>query len=94
MLLQPPTITTTNIETLLVATEKEDKIAPPPEHIQDKVAFIFNNLAQVNLPQKVSVITDMFFWTVYLKKLVLTLSLSSGTIQVLRKSEIVTVTFV
>lgn len=49
-----PTITTTNIETLLVATEKEEKITPPPEQIQDKVAFIFNNLAQVNLPQKVS----------------------------------------
>ncbi|KAK8742070.1 hypothetical protein OTU49_002091, partial [Cherax quadricarinatus] len=49
---QQPTITTTNIETLLVATEKEEKITPPPEHIQDKVAFIFNNLAQVNLPQK------------------------------------------
>ncbi|KAG0726556.1 CCR4-NOT transcription complex subunit 1 [Chionoecetes opilio] len=52
-----PTITTTNIETLLVATEKEEKITPPPEHIQDKVAFIFNNLAQVNLPQKVRVDT-------------------------------------
>ncbi|KAG7168806.1 CCR4-NOT transcription complex subunit 1-like 2, partial [Homarus americanus] len=49
---QQPTITTTNIETLLVATEKEEKITPPPEHIQDKVGFIFNNLAQVNLPQK------------------------------------------
>lgn len=47
-----PTITTTNIETLLVATEKEEKVTPPPEHIQDKIAFIFNNLSQVNLPQK------------------------------------------
>ncbi|XP_042855455.1 CCR4-NOT transcription complex subunit 1-like isoform X4 [Penaeus japonicus] len=47
-----PTITTTNIETLLVATEKEEKITPPPEHMQDKIAFIFNNLSQVNLPQK------------------------------------------
>lgn len=47
-----PTMTTTNIETLLVATEKEEKITPPPEHIQDKIAFIFNNLSQVNLPQK------------------------------------------
>ncbi|XP_064089393.1 CCR4-NOT transcription complex subunit 1-like [Macrobrachium nipponense] len=49
-----PTMTTTNIETLLVATEKEEKITPPPEHIQDKIAFIFNNLSQVNLPQKVN----------------------------------------
>lgn len=47
-----PTMTTTNIETLLVATEKEEKITPPPEHMQDKIAFIFNNLSQVNLPQK------------------------------------------
>ncbi|KAK7066940.1 CCR4-NOT transcription complex subunit 1 [Halocaridina rubra] len=47
-----PTMTTTNIETLLVATEKEEKVTPPPEHIQDKIAFIFNNLSQVNLPQK------------------------------------------
>lgn len=53
--IQQPTITTTNIETLLVATEKEEKITPPPEHMQDKIAFIFNNLSQVNLPQKVSV---------------------------------------
>ncbi|XP_076065903.1 CCR4-NOT transcription complex subunit 1 isoform X3 [Oratosquilla oratoria] len=47
-----PTMTTTNIETLLVATEKEEKINPPPDHMQEKIAFIFNNLSQVNLPQK------------------------------------------
>ena len=45
-----PTIATTNIETLLGATETEEKA--PPEHIQDKISFIFNNLSQVNLPQK------------------------------------------
>lgn len=69
-----PTITTTNIETLLVATEKEEKITPPPEHIQDKVAFIFNNLAQVNLPQKVSILISLSSesyvgrWIVLLRK--------------------------
>lgn len=43
----------TNIDTLLVATEKEEKIIAPPEGMQDKIAFIFNNLSQLNLQPKV-----------------------------------------
>ncbi|XP_075733812.1 CCR4-NOT transcription complex subunit 1 isoform X1 [Rhipicephalus microplus] len=42
----------TNIDTLLVATQKDDKLLIPPEAVQDKVAFIINNLSQMNLPQK------------------------------------------
>ncbi|CAG0883626.1 unnamed protein product [Darwinula stevensoni] len=49
---RPSIANTTNIDTLLVATEKEDKVAVPPEQLQDRVAFIFNNLSQVNLQQK------------------------------------------
>jgi len=37
----------------LVATEENDKIIAPPENVQDKIAFIFNNLSQVNLQTKV-----------------------------------------
>lgn len=48
---KPSIANATNIDTLLVATEKDEKIAPP-ESVQDKVAFIINNLAQVNLNQK------------------------------------------
>lgn len=49
---RPSIANATNISTLLVATEKDEKITPPPEVIQDKTAFIFNNLNQMNLPQK------------------------------------------
>lgn len=43
----------TNINTLLVATaDREEKITPPPDAIQDKTAFIFNNLSQLNLTAK------------------------------------------
>jgi len=45
----------TNIDTLLVATEKEEKIIAPPEGMQDKIAFIFNNLSQLNLQTKVRI---------------------------------------
>lgn len=51
--LQPSIANTTNIDTLLVATEKDDKLIVPPENLQDKIAFIFNNLSQVNLQSKV-----------------------------------------
>lgn len=44
----------TNIDTLLVATEKEEKMTAPPESLQDKIAFIFNNLSQLNLQSKVN----------------------------------------
>ncbi|KAG0416949.1 hypothetical protein HPB47_006047 [Ixodes persulcatus] len=42
----------TNIDTLLGATEKDDKLVIPPESVQDRVSFIINNLSQMNLPQK------------------------------------------
>lgn len=43
----------TNIDTLLVANETEsDKIVTPPDSVQDKTAFIFNNLSQLNLTSK------------------------------------------
>eukprot|EP00061_Rhincodon_typus_P016630 g44942.t1 len=48
-----PSINTTNIETLLVATDQAERIVEPPENIQEKVAFIFNNLSQSNMTQKV-----------------------------------------
>ncbi|XP_048461853.1 CCR4-NOT transcription complex subunit 1 isoform X6 [Rhincodon typus] len=51
--LQEPSINTTNIETLLVATDQAERIVEPPENIQEKVAFIFNNLSQSNMTQKV-----------------------------------------
>lgn len=50
---QPSIANTTNIDTLLVATEKDDKLIIPPENLQDKIAFIFNNLSQINLQTKV-----------------------------------------
>ncbi|XP_067853724.1 CCR4-NOT transcription complex subunit 1 isoform X1 [Heptranchias perlo] len=49
----PPSINTTNIETLLVATDQAERIVEPPENVQEKVAFIFNNLSQSNMTQKV-----------------------------------------
>lgn len=43
----------TNINTLLVATaDREEKITLPPDPIQDKTAFIFNNLSQINMQAK------------------------------------------
>lgn len=49
---RPSIANATNIDTLLVATEKEEKITSPPESLQDKTAFIFNNLSQLNLQTK------------------------------------------
>lgn len=43
----------TNITTLLVANaDYEEKLNIPPDTIQDKTAFIFNNLSQLNLQTK------------------------------------------
>ncbi|XP_054715657.1 CCR4-NOT transcription complex subunit 1-like [Uloborus diversus] len=53
---KPSIANATNIDTLLVATEKDEKLVVPPEAVQDKVAFIVNNLSQSNLTQK----TDEF----------------------------------
>nr|XP_033490612.1 CCR4-NOT transcription complex subunit 1 isoform X7 [Epinephelus lanceolatus] len=49
----PPSINTTNIDTLLVATDQTERIVEPPENVQEKIAFIFNNLSQSNMTQKV-----------------------------------------
>ncbi|KAJ1081954.1 hypothetical protein NDU88_002126 [Pleurodeles waltl] len=49
----PPSINTTNIDTLLVATDQTERIMEPPENVQEKIAFIFNNLSQSNMTQKV-----------------------------------------
>lgn len=49
---RPSIAIATNIDTLLTATDREEKINAPPEAIQDKTAFIFNNLSQLNLQTK------------------------------------------
>lgn len=49
---RPSIANATNIDTLLTATDREEKINAPPEPIQDKTAFIFNNLSQLNLQSK------------------------------------------
>ena len=64
---QPSIANTTNIDTLLVATPKEE-IPEPAEQVQDKVAFVFNNLSQVNLVQKVS--APQIYYTESQKKLI------------------------
>lgn len=61
----PSVANATNIDTLLVATDKEEKITTPPEALQDKTAFIFNNLSQLNLQQKCDEIREIVteeFW--------------------------------
>lgn len=42
----------TNIDTLLANREGTDNILVPPESLQDKVFFIFNNLSQANMDTK------------------------------------------
>lgn len=43
----------TNIDTLLVATnDRDEKMTLPPDSVQDKTAFIFNNLSQINMTTK------------------------------------------
>lgn len=49
---RPSIANATNIDTLLTATDREEEIIAPPENIQDKTAFIFNNLSQLNLQTK------------------------------------------
>ncbi len=48
----------TNIKTLVSASEMEDveQILDPPESVQEKVAFMFNNLSQANLNKKVNIL--------------------------------------
>ncbi|KAF2893609.1 hypothetical protein ILUMI_12564 [Ignelater luminosus] len=56
---RPSIANATNIDTLLVATEKEEKVISPPESLQDKTAFIFNNLSQLNLQSKCDELRDL-----------------------------------
>lgn len=50
----------TNIDTLLVANNEEcEKIIMPPDTVQDKTAFIFNNLSQLNLSSKCEEIKEI-----------------------------------
>jgi CCR4-NOT transcription complex subunit 1 len=50
----------TNIDTLLVASsDREEKINVPPDAVQEKTAFIFNNLSQLNLTTKCEEIKDI-----------------------------------
>lgn len=56
---RPSIANATNIDTLLVATEKDEKITAPPESLQDKTAFIFNNLSQLNLQTKCDELRDI-----------------------------------
>lgn len=48
---KPSIATATNIDTLLAGQGKEE-ISVPPESLQDKVFFIFNNLSLANMTQK------------------------------------------
>lgn len=61
---RPSIANATNIDTLLTATDRDEKINAPPEAIQDKTAFIFNNLSQLNLQTKCEelkeIITDEY----------------------------------
>ncbi|XP_044732731.1 CCR4-NOT transcription complex subunit 1 isoform X2 [Chrysoperla carnea] len=62
---RPSIANATNIDTLLVATEKEEKVTVPPESLQDKTAFIFNNLSQLNLQSKCDELRELVteeFW--------------------------------
>lgn len=40
-----------------MATDQTERIVEPPENIQEKIAFIFNNLSQSNMTQKVSMMS-------------------------------------
>ncbi|KFD64100.1 hypothetical protein M514_12652 [Trichuris suis] len=50
-----PSVTTTNIDTLVNATDKAALQYQPAESIQLQISFLFNNLSQANLNEKVPV---------------------------------------
>ncbi|KAL4002895.1 CCR4-Not complex component Not1 family protein [Acanthocheilonema viteae] len=53
-------LSVTSVDTLVNATEKEgSQIKQPSETVMEKVAFLFNNLSQINLPKKVEEIKTM-----------------------------------
>ncbi|XP_013418035.1 CCR4-NOT transcription complex subunit 1 [Lingula anatina] len=49
---KPSIANATNIDTLLAGTEGKEETSVPPEALQDKVFFIFNNLSLANMAQK------------------------------------------
>jgi len=51
---QPSVANATNIDTLLANKEGIECVKVPPENLQDKVFFIFNNLSMSNMDSKVS----------------------------------------
>ena len=53
---RPSIANATNIDTLLAAGETMYSV--PPDSVQDKIAFIINNLSQLNLPQKTEEFKD------------------------------------
>jgi len=50
---QPSVANATNIDTLLANKEGIECVKVPPENLQDKVFFIFNNLSMSNMDTKV-----------------------------------------
>jgi len=52
--MQPSVANATNIDTLLANKEGIECVKVPPENLQDKVFFIFNNLSMSNMDSKVS----------------------------------------
>ena len=59
VVLQPSIANATNIDTLLAGTEDKEDITVPPEAVQDKVFFIFNNLSLANMEQKVNILAEI-----------------------------------
>jgi hypothetical protein len=53
VVLQPSVANATNIDTLLANKEGIECVKVPPEALQDKVFFIFNNLSMSNMDPKV-----------------------------------------
>lgn len=53
---KPSLAHTTNIDTLLAGADDRQELSVPPETTQDRVFFIFNNLSQMNMQQKVQAI--------------------------------------
>ena len=59
---KPSIANTTNIETLLIANENDSthsKPVAPPEQIQDRIGFIFNNLSLSNMQSKGDELKDV-----------------------------------
>ena len=60
---KPSIANTTNIDTLLIAANETDpthsRPVPPPESVQDRVGFIFNNLSLSNMQAKGDELRDV-----------------------------------